>query len=257
MGIGVRIETNLTLVDTLFNWKAPLLPVAGVVRSYSSKYPFLSGIFGVAMVEPSPLIVSGSNASAIGFSSPASFIASRSDLASNSVFLSLFPNLATTRLKALETGSFPLMAAQRIGNGTVIVTGDAQMFTNPVATEANNQELIRNLLSNSTVYIDSSHWQPNTAAVFKGEIALVYAQISQFPLNYFFTLGVVEVALVIVPLYNDARRAPQRKMRTTKRKEEKRFFELEQLEEADSSLSTYNKENLDRVKKDRERYGVR
>ncbi len=256
MGIGIRVDTNLTVADPLYNWKAPLLPVSAVPPAEAQSYSFLSGVEGIAMDEPSPLVLTrGSDAIPVGFSSPLSIEVGRSGLPSPSnSFSGLLGGSSTAGLKAVSGGPFPLIAVQKMGNGMVIVAGDSQIFTNPIWTEANNRRFIDNLLSNSLSFLDSSHWQANTAAAFKGEIAFVYGEISQFPLNYLFTLGVIEVALLIVPLYNDVRRAESRKRISTGRIGS---TAVASGEEGKGLASSYNQQILDRVRKDRDKYGIR
>ncbi len=248
MGLGIRILTNLTVNDPVYNWKAPSLPTAIVPHLTSNQYGFLAGVVGIAMDEPSPLtIIRGSSALVVASSSPESFDANRTELLGSPNLLQILNGAASVALKPIAKGPLPLAALQTIGKGTVIVVGDSQFFTNPIWKIANNQILIGNLFSNSTVYLDSSHWQVNTEGVLRTEIASIFAVISRFPLDYLLTLGFAGAALLLLPVYTGAIGAGKRRKRSVK------SFEAS----SSSETSSFNKDILARVRKDREKYGIR
>ena len=191
------------------------------------------------MDEPSPLL-SGSGALVIASSSPQSFAANRSQLLTSANPLQLLNGGSSGGLKSVAKGPFPLAAEQPLGNGTVLVFGDSQFFTNSLGQIANNPLLIRNLFSNSSVYLDTSHWQSNTEGAVKAELFSIYALISQSPLNYLATLGFVGAALLILPVFTVSG-SGEKKATTT----------------VVDDRSAFNAEIMARIRRDREKHGIR
>lgn len=232
-GIGITIQGQYMIQDATYNWKGQTLPTALVVPSALQISGFLAGVSGVAMDEPSPLSIQpGSGAQEVAITSPLSFETNRS---SSAVSLPLIGGSP----KVIAKGSFAVAAVQRIGNGTILVVGDSQFFTNPIWNIADNRVLIGNLLSGSTVYVDTSHWQANTDAGVKAELSLVYSQLSQVPLRYLFALAFVGCAVAILPVFAGISTTARRKGATS-----------------ELPRTTYNEAILERVRKDREKYGV-
>ncbi len=235
MNLGVTIQDQYAVHDPAYNWRAQALPIALVVPSSASQFRFLADVKGIALVRPSPLeIQSGSGARRLAITSPLSLELARNSSALELPMIGPSPNV-------IAKGPFVVAAAQRIGNGTIIVVGDSQFFTNSVWTTANDGTLIANLLSGATVYLDTSHWQASpvssSIARLKAEFGALYVQLSQFPLRYLLTLAFVAVAVAIVPLYSGI------------------TAESGKVASDGDVLTAFDSEVLERVRKDRERYG--
>jgi hypothetical protein len=71
---------------------------------------------------------------------------------------------------------------------------------------ANNKALISNLLSNSTVYLDTSHWPVNTSGSIKAELASIYATMSGPWLRYVLALGIIGAVIACMPLVDAFRK---------------------------------------------------
>ncbi len=245
---GVQISKNLVVVDPLYNWKSPVLSVGAVPRSLSVSSRILTHVSGIAMDEASPLKISGHpTLTAFAFSSQVSFATTRTLVQSNP--LSALTTINIGKLPRNETGSLPLMTTQRIANGTLIVSGDPNLFMNELLGVADNARFASNLFGNSTVYLDTSHWAPDTSVGFKSELSGIYSELSQFPINYLATIGIVEAGVLTTPMYSDAREAGRRRGKMTRREETNAGEQLDREE--------FDQEMLDRVRKDRGKYGVR
>ncbi len=216
MGLGIQIE-NKVVLDSTYNWRSQDYPVALVNSGLSKSFPFLTNMSGIALTKPRPLTITSAQAVVV----------------------------ASSSTQAIETngtlnsglhGSFPLVAAEKIGRGFAIVVGDSSLFTNSVWTNANDEVLINNLMANSQVYLDTSHWPTNTATSLKADFASVYNQLSSVPIRYLFSLVFVGAAVLLIPM----------------------FTEISSLEKMISEpvASTFNKETLNRVRRDREKYGI-
>lgn len=57
------------------------------------------------------------------------------------------------------TGSYPVIASAGIGNGTLMVIGDPDLFINSMMDMGDNRRLASNLLTAGSVYVDMSHGQ--------------------------------------------------------------------------------------------------
>jgi hypothetical protein len=229
MGIGVTIESQYAVWDATYNWKNQNLPTSLVTPSASETYGFLSGVSGVAENNPAPLVLTaGSDAREIAISSPLSVEVSRSSISGGK----------GPPAPAVE-GPFVMAAAQKIGNGVVIIVGDSQFLTNSVWNIADNMGLIGNLFSGKTVYVDTSHWQANSIASWKSEFNLWYSILSQYPWRYVFTLTFAGVGIGLLPVFGVAfpTKNPPREVKTVPQ-------------------TRLNSAILERVRKDREKYGI-
>ena len=101
---------------------------------------------------------------------------------------------------------------------------------------ANYQILINNLLSNSKVYFDTSHWPLNTTTSLKADFKLVYNQLSVVPFHYLFVIVFVGAGVLLIQMFTDILSFGKRASEPT--------------------VSTFNKEILNRVRRDREKYGI-
>ncbi|MHB1907955.1 MAG: hypothetical protein ACYCQJ_03670 [Nitrososphaerales archaeon] len=174
LGTGIQIAGN-SVNDPIYNWKSNNLPLALVQSPGGSEYSFLSGVKGLALDEPSSLIVSG--AETLATSSPQSVLGNSS-----------------------QRGPFDLLASKSIGNGMILVMGDSNFLTDSVWSNADNQILIQNLFANRTVYLDTSHWPLNTQTSIKSQILSILPLLSSFPYEYLVTIAFVVIAILFVPV---------------------------------------------------------
>ncbi len=228
LGLGVSIEQNLTIRDDTYNWKASSFPIA--LTSPGSISPSLfSGTRGIALDNPSPLLVNpGSGASVVAFTSPVSVALEWSNGHTGA---------------QVARGPFPVVVEESVGSGSVVVISDSYFLTNGVWKYANNEVLIRHMLSNSTVYLDTSHWPPNTIASIRADLGAAYALLSAFPLRYLLTLALVGVGLSLIPIFSAPAIASPRVGKSSRK-------QGSALDE-----TGYDAEILRRIRKDRERYG--
>ena len=222
MGINIGIQGSAAIHDSLYNWRSESYPAAEIANSSANAYrvaKFVKGVGELALTAPSPLVVSGSAVNVLALTSPRSF-----EVAREGKF-------------AISNGPFPVASDVSLGNGTVIVIGDSQIFTNSAWTTLGNSAFARNLFSNTTVYLDTSHWAANSIASIKAYTSSLFSQLSEYPTNYFVTIVFCAVALVVfeIPL-----------LRGTKGKR--------QIVTAKDT--TYSKDSLEQVRRERAKYGV-
>jgi len=177
LGAAVTIENLDTISDAVYNWRSSGVPTALVLPDTHAAY--LANVSGIALDQPSPLALSGPEASQVAI---------------------------TSQFSQTQTGSkgpFVVMASERMGAGTLIVVGDSQFLLNSEWTIANNKVLLGNLLANTSVFIDASHWMnsplTSSTAQVKAELSEIYAAISSVPLMYAFVLMMIAAALILVP----------------------------------------------------------
>ena len=177
LGAAITIESQFSISDPVYNWRASTLPTALVLPGGHA--PYLANVSGIALNKPSPLDVTSPAAS---------------------------PVAVTSQFSETQTGAkgpFVVMASEGMGAGTLIVVGDSQFLLNSEWNIANNKVLIGNLFANTSVFIDVSHWTnsplTSSTAQVEAELRQVYATISAIPLRYAFVLLMVGVALMLAP----------------------------------------------------------
>jgi hypothetical protein len=224
MGISISIEGNIVR-DSLYNWKSPDLPIAVTPEGISQRYAFLANTTGLALDTPSALNITSPVATAVGLSSPISeaYHVSGSSLSAG---------------KAEKRGSFVLVAVEKLGLGQVIVIGDSTFFTNSVWKNADNQQMVKNLFVNSTVYLDTSHWPQNIGESLKAKLLNFYSQLGSLEYRYLFTAGIVLASIAVLPVFSAA-------------------LESKSKEISAKSESRYNEKILSQIRKDREKYGAK
>ncbi len=231
LGTGIVIEDQLAVNDPIYNWKAQELPIALVVPGEAAAFPFLRGVQEIALNEPSPLGLGLTAEGVVAVTSPISLDVNRT--AEQSVLPALGAAPPT-----ISQGQFVIAAAEKMGNGTIVVIGDSQFLTNSGWNVANNRLMLNNLFGNSTVVIDASHWTTSpltsSTAQLKGLFAQVYEGVSGSPARYILTAGLIAAGIALVPDFGEKRTKRPRK--------------------TEESLTSFNSEVLDRVKKDREKY---
>jgi hypothetical protein len=199
MGASMRIQGNYAIYDSLYNWKGPSLPTAVITPQASTNFPLIvDRIRGVALNEPSPIVFvqgNGSSPIAIAITSPNAIEVPRSS-AGNSL---AFPLEATIPDK-IASGPFTVAAGEKLGSGTLILIGDSETFTNSMLGIANNGVFASNLLLNSTTFLDTSHWPPNTSASLKAEFSSLYSSIAGSGLRYLFALGLIAASFLMLPM---------------------------------------------------------
>ena len=224
MNVSIRIDNNIVR-DPLYNWKSPELPIAISPSGISREYSFLAGVQALALNDPSTLTLNSSSARPVALSSPLS--------------ISYQTNGSSFAIgKAEQTGEFVLAAVQKLGLGQVIVIGDSTFFTNSMWKNANNQQIIKNLFANSTVYLDTSHWPLNVGESLKAQLLGFYSRLKPIEFTYLFTSWIVLTSLLILPVFSSA-------------------FEVKPRQNAFVSDGKYNEKILSRIRKDREKYGTR
>jgi hypothetical protein len=233
MGTAITIQGQYSIRDATYNWKGQTLPVALVNQSLVRDFSFLKGLSGIAMDQPSPLIIAAnSGAHPAALTSSLSFETARSSSLADVPVIGSNPSV-------VAKGPFVVAAAESVGAGTVFVLGDSQFFTNALWNTADNDALMANLFSNATVYVDASHGQGNTVASLKGDFAALYSQASGFPLRYLLTLAFVGAAVGILPVFTSQGLAASSEGAKRER-----------------PRTAYNMAILEQVRKDRRRYGA-
>jgi hypothetical protein len=232
IGAGVSVESQYAINDPTYNWRSGEFPTVLVYPGTAQQFGFLAGVNGIALDAPSPLKVeAGSQVQVLAISSSVSDEVNRSG---GSPLTGILGGPAP-----VATGSFPAVVAERIGNGSLVIVGDSQLFTNSVWTLADNQVLARNLMANSTVYLDTSHWQANTGENVKAAFGSAYALFSGVPLRYALVALFVGAAIIILPSFTEMRGEAEREPKTRV-----------------PTQRTFNKDLIERVRKDREKYGI-
>ena len=219
LGSGITIQSQYSISDPLYNWKAKTLPTALILPGTASRFPFAANVSGIALNQPSPLLLQkGADVSA-------------------AVTSQLSYDVAQPGSGQVSKGPFVVAAAEKVGNGTLLVVSDSQFLLNSESTIADNGALIGNLFINASVYIDASHWTSSpltsSTAELKAELREAYGMLSGSPIRYILTLSFVVLAIALVPgeESSQAQPAPPRE-----------------------GHGTFNKEVLERVKRDREKY---
>ncbi len=203
LGVGVAINQDLMIQDHTYNWKDPSLPIALVPTDSRNQFSFLSNVGAIALDVPSPLTLAANSAArVVGESSPLSFEIKRVN-ASSYNFL-----LANNNQQALANGPFPVAVSDQIGQGTLVVISDSSFFTNSILQIADNNVLVKNLFQNSTVYIDTSHWPPNTVSSLRAQLNQAFSILSGVPSRYFLTLGVVGLVVFLFPIRKPKEKVP-------------------------------------------------
>jgi hypothetical protein len=218
MGAQIMISGNVVR-DSVYNWRQQSLPIA--IFSNESRNLILSGVAGLALSNASSLIVSKSAQTAV--------IATSS---SQSVALNSTTNIPISK------GPFAMVAEEFMGKGKLIVIGSSTLFFNSVWKQGDNQVFINNLLSNSTVYLDTSSWPTNSQTTIKAELLSLYLPLSSIPGRYLATVAFIGVGLFTFKVLSDM---SSLKSTPTSRQE---------------GTTIFNSEILKRVRRDRERYGT-
>lgn len=177
IGSAITIDSRYSIIDQVFNWKAPSVPTALVLSIANDS--LLTHVRGIALNHPSPLILGGPDALKVAITSQFSSVQSGA------------------------RGPFVVVASERLGNGTLIVVGDSQFLMNSEWTIADNRIMIGNLFANRAVFIDTSHWSisplTSSTAQVKARLNSLYGAISGIPTRYGFVLALVLVAFLLVP----------------------------------------------------------
>jgi hypothetical protein len=225
MGTGIQIHAGIGIYDDLYNWKAPSLPTALTTTAASIQYSAqVVHVKGIALNAPSPIQFSATKAVALAVTSPYSFESLRND--------------SNPSASAFARGPFTVGVIEKLGNGTIVVIGDSQFFTNPMVAVADNGVLNSNLFSNSTVYLDTAHWPPNTSAAIKAGISATYSLMSEPGLRYILTLVFIGAIFGVMPAFAIFARS-EGQVKTVR--EDSRMYEPKYLQQ---------------IRKDRERFGI-
>src|SRR5207244_13399529 len=78
MGSGITVQGQYAIRDATYNWKGQTLPVALFNPPAAKGFSFLAGLSGVAMDQPSPVVIGARSAAyPVALSSPFSFETAR------------------------------------------------------------------------------------------------------------------------------------------------------------------------------------
>jgi hypothetical protein len=199
LGSGITIESQYSIADPIYNWKAKTLPTA-LVESGAAELPFAGNITGIALDQPSPLVLQSAQAFGVAVTSQFSYSTSQSGPLSSAYSFS-----SSTSSPSLITadGPFIVAAGERVGHGLLVVVSDSQLLLNSEWTIADNRALIGGMFGNSSVFIDASHWSVNpvtsSTAQLRAKLGQTYQVLSETPLRYILTLSFVVVCLALVP----------------------------------------------------------
>ena len=190
LGSTITIQNGRTISDGTYNWKSKSVPTALVLPNAKSQFPFLRNASGIALNQPSPLLISGPQGVALAVTSEFS------------VTSPVAGGVSGAR------GPYVVMAAQKFGPGTLIVVGDSQFLLNSEWNIADNRALIGGLFMHKEVYVDASHWGVTSIAQTKSVLGEFYSFVSAYPMRYIATLFVVGLALAFVPSGRQGRPIP-------------------------------------------------
>ena len=190
LGSGITIESQYSIDDPIYNWKANTLPTALVESGVASELPFAGNISGIALDQPSPLALESPQAFSVALTSQFSY------------------SLGPSGSAQVASGPFVVAAGERIGNGLLLVVSDSQLLLNSEWTIADNRALIGGVFGNSSVFIDASHWSASpltsSTAQLRAKVGETYQVLSGTPIRYILTLSLVVVCLVLVPDVGEA-----------------------------------------------------
>jgi Domain of unknown function (DUF4350) len=185
LGSGISIESGYSISDPIYNWKAKTLPTALVETGAASRFPFAANVSGIALNQPSPLVLRDSSAEVVAATSAFSY------------------DVSSPGSSQVSKGPFAVVAAEVVGKGTLLVVSDSLFFLNSELTIASNAALIGNLFAGSAVFVDASHWTSSpltsSTAQLKAQFREAYSQLSGSPARYIVTISFVLVALALVP----------------------------------------------------------
>lgn len=188
LGTGIAIESGVVVNDAVYNWRAQGFPLALVIPGRAASFQFLQGVKELALNEPSPLDLAATDGKSLAVTSPLGFEVPRS---------------AGAAAQPSVSGQFVVAAAERMGNGTVVVVGDPSLLTNSGIVGADDARLLGNLFNNSTVVVDASHWKAGpfagSTAELRGTIGGLYGVASGTPARYVVAALSVAVGAALVP----------------------------------------------------------
>jgi len=189
IGSSIAISGHYSISDPVYNWRTSSVPTALVLPAMRAAY--LANVSGIALNQPCPLVLTGSEASQVAITSQFS------------------------QTQAGSKGPFVVMASEGIGAGTLIVVGDSQFLLNSEWTIANNAILIGNLFAGRSVFIDASHWMnsplTSSTAQVKAELREAYGAVAAAPARYIIVIGLVAVSILLVPTNGRDRLRPEGK----------------------------------------------
>ena len=185
LGSGIVIQSDLSVNDPTYNWRAQSLPTAFVLSGAPAQFRFAANVSAIALDKPSPLLLKSSADVSIASTSPFSF------------------DEASSGTGKVAHGPFVVIAAEKVGTGTLVVIGDPQLLLNAEWTISDNPVLIRNLFSGTKVFIDASHWTAgpltSSTAQVKAGFGELFDAISGVPAKYVVTVLFIGFGLAMVP----------------------------------------------------------
>ncbi|MEM3466868.1 MAG: DUF4350 domain-containing protein [Metallosphaera sp.] len=173
LNINIRIE-NHPMLDPVFyegSWKLPKI---------TSLKSWLSSANEIVMNMPSTLEV-GSNTTVIAYSSPFSFL----DLNGDGEYTLGEP-----------VGPFPVAAEAAFSRGKIIVFADSSMFLNSMIEKGGNLKLLKNLVGDKMMVVDTSLWQTQASDTLKTISSILLLTFSMPDIKYSAAIMLAAIAYV-------------------------------------------------------------
>ncbi|MEM3403470.1 MAG: DUF4350 domain-containing protein [Nitrososphaeria archaeon] len=81
-------------------------------------------------------------------------------------------------------GPFPFAAVVSYGKGKIIVFSDSSLFINGVIEKGDNLQLLKNIVEERTLVVDTSLWQPSTHSTVRDIVLATYKATSAPEIKY-------------------------------------------------------------------------
>lgn len=173
MGLDIYVDGH-TMLDPVFYFRSWRVPKVVVVGGSS----LAVGVDEILLNLPSALRVSGVGVRVLARSSSFSFLDLNNDLEYQ---------------VGEPVGPFVVGVEASYGSGRVIVFSDSSLFINGIIWLGDNYRLLKNIISDKTVFIDTSIWSSTPQLTYRYFILGVYGILSTPELKY----GLVVLAMVV------------------------------------------------------------
>ncbi|MDH5807391.1 MAG: DUF4350 domain-containing protein [Candidatus Verstraetearchaeota archaeon] len=100
------------------------------------------------------------------------------------------------------TGPFPIAVELIYGKGRIIIFSDSSLFINSILNLGDNLNLLKNIIGNRLVIVDSGIWQKTPHSEFRSFILLLYNFISMPEIKYFL---IITILFAIYTLINKSK----------------------------------------------------
>lgn len=189
LGLDVHIDGHLVL-DAVFyhrSWKMPK------IINFES-HSVTRGVESIILNRPSTLIVKNPNIKILARTSSFSFL----DLNGDGQPQDDEP-----------LGPFIVLADVKYGRGRVILVSDSSLFINGVLNYGDNIKLLKNIVEDKAVYVDTSIWQATTHSIYRDVILAIYGVLSSSELKYCMTALTVAVIYALTSKRGAVRRVDE------------------------------------------------